>query len=459
MKRHFDSLIVGAGQAGIPLAGRLSEAGCSVALIERERLGGTCVNTGCTPTKTMIASAYMARAVQRAHEYGVVVPCDARVDIRAVITRKNEVVAASQLSLDQWVGGMTRCSLIKGDATFIGEREMSVNGETLTADRVFLNVGTRPTIPAMPGVSETKIFTSDSILEIDELPKHLVIVGGGYVGLEFGQMFRRFGSQITIVEMGDRLLAHEDRDVSEAVTGILGDEGVDIRTGAECIAFSQGYSSPTVHFFEGGRQHSMDASHVLVAVGRTPNTDSLNLGCAMIDVDARGFIVVNEHLETSAESVWALGDCNGKGAFTHTAYNDYEIVASNLLDDKKRRVCERIQAHALYIDPPLAQIGMTEAQVSASGKKALMATRSMGQVGRAVEKGESKGFMKVLVDAETRTIMGASILGVGADEAIHGMLDIMYAGMPYTAITQAVHIHPTVSELIPTLLEDLKPLQ
>ncbi len=459
MTRHFNSLIVGAGQAGIPLAGRLSKAGCSVALIERERLGGTCVNTGCTPTKTMIASAYMARAVQRAHEYGVVVPCDARVDIRAVITRKNEVVAASQLSLDQWVNGMRGCSLIKGDARFNREREMSVNGETLTADRIFLNVGTRPTIPAMPGISETKIFTSDTILEIDELPRHLVIVGGGYVGLEFGQMFRRFGSQISIVEMGHRLLAHEDLDVSEAVTGVLAEEGIDIRTGAECIAFSQGNSSPIVHFSQGGRQQTIDASHVLVAVGRTPNTDSLNLGSAKIDVDARGFIVVNDQLETTAESVWALGDCNGKGAFTHTAYNDYEIVSSNLLDEKDRRVCERIQAHALYIDPPLAQIGMTEAQVSASGKKALMATRSMDRVGRAVEKGESKGFMKVLVDAETRTILGASILGVGADEAIHGMLDIMYAGMPYTAITQAVHIHPTVSELIPTLLEDLKPLQ
>jgi pyruvate/2-oxoglutarate dehydrogenase complex dihydrolipoamide dehydrogenase (E3) component len=259
--------------------------------------------------------------------------------------------------------------------------------------------------------------------------------------------------------MGHRLLAHEDRDVSEAVTGILAEEGIDIRTGAECIAFRQGNSSPIVHFSEGGRQQTIDASHVLVAVGRTPNTDSLNLGSAKIDVDARGFIVVNEQLETTAESVWALGDCNGKGAFTHTAYNDYEIVSSNLLDEKDRRVCERIQAHALYIDPPLAQIGMTEAQVRASGKKALMATRSMDRVGRAVEKGESKGFMKVLVDAETRTILGASILGVGADEAIHGMLDIMYAGMPYTAITQAVHIHPTVSELIPTLLEDLKPLQ
>ncbi|CAN5627401.1 FAD-containing oxidoreductase [soil metagenome] len=459
MKRHFDSIVVGAGQAGIPLAGRLSKEGYSVALIERERLGGACVNTGCTPTKTMIASAYVARAVQRAQEYGVFVPGDAHIDIRAVVTRKNQVVAKSQRSLDQWVAGMTGCSLIKGVARFNGERAMSVNGETFTADRVFLNVGARPTIPPMPGISESRIFTSDTILEINELPRHLAVVGGGYIGLEFGQMFRRFGSKISIVEMEPRLLAHEDRDVSEAVTGVLVDEGIDIRTGAECIAFSQGNSSPIVHFSEGGRQQSIDASHVLVAVGRTPNTDSLNLGSAMIDVDARGFIVVNEQLETSAESVWALGDCNGRGAFTHTAYNDYEIVASNLLDGKERRVCERIQAHALYIDPPLAQIGMTEVQVKASGKKALMATRSMDRVGRAVEKGESKGFMKVLVDAETRTIMGASILGVGADEAIHGMLDIMYAGMPYTAITQAVHIHPTVSELIPTLLEDLKPLQ
>jgi pyruvate/2-oxoglutarate dehydrogenase complex dihydrolipoamide dehydrogenase (E3) component len=458
MVRHFDSIIIGAGQAGIPLAGRLAEAGQTVALIERGNLGGTCVNTGCTPTKTLIASAYVAHSARRANDFGVLVPETVEVDLRKVMARKNAVVSRSQNSLAQWVAGMTGCSLIRGEARFVGKRTVAVNGQTFAADRVFINVGARPSTAALPGLDTVATLNSDGILQLEQLPRHLVIVGGGYIGLEFGQMFRRFGSDVTIIEMGERLLPHEDADFAKSVHDVLIEEGISIRYGAKCIALSQENNSPAVQFIDGAVQRSVTGSHVLLATGRTPNTDCIDLQLANIEVDDRGFIKVNDELETSAESVWALGDCNGKGAFTHTSYNDYEIVASNLLGDQKRRVSERIPAHALYVDPPLAQVGMTEAQVRASGRKALIATRPMTRVGRAVEKGESKGFMKVLVDAETLRILGAGIQGVGGDEAIHCILDVMYAGAPYTVLLRAVHIHPTVSELIPTLLGDLRPL-
>ncbi|SDE93641.1 FAD-containing oxidoreductase [Terriglobus roseus] len=458
MSRSFDAIVIGAGQAGIPLAARLAEAGRSVALIEKHMLGGTCVNTGCTPTKSMIASAYVAHAARRANEFGVQLPSSVNVDLAAVVKRKDEIVAQSRASLSTWIQSLHGLEHIVGKAQFADDFTVVVNGESLTSKQIFLNVGTRPSFPVMPGIDEINPLTSDSILHLKELPEHLVIVGGGYVGLEFAQMFRRFGSEVTIVEMSDSLLPREDRDFADGIEAILSGEGITVFTGAKCIAFQRENGLPAVRFEKNAEHQLVSGSHVLVAVGRTPNTDTLNLVNTQIAADEHGHIVVDEHLETSVPGVWALGDCNGRGAFTHTSYNDYEIVASNLLDGKTRRVCERIQAHALYIDPPLAQIGMTEREVRVSGRRVLIATRPMVRVGRAVERGESLGFMKVLVDAETHMILGAGILGVGGDEAIHGMLDIMYAGMPYTTITQAVHIHPTVSELIPTLLEDLKPL-
>lgn len=458
MSRAFDAIVVGAGQAGIPLAVRLAEAGKSVALIEKQTLGGTCVNTGCTPTKSMIASAYVAHAARRANEYGVQLPASMSVDLAAVVQRKDAIVAESRASLSSWVNGVRGLECMVGEAHFADDTTILVNGAALTAKQIFLNVGTRPSWPSMPGLNEIHPLTSDSILQLNELPKHLVIVGGGYIGLEFGQMFRRFGSEVTIIEMGDTLLPRQDQDFADAIGDILRGEGITVLCSATCIAFQQDNGQPAVRFERDGKHQIVAGSHVLLAVGRTPNTDMLNLKSTNIHVDERGHITVDAHLQTSVPGIWALGDCNGRGAFTHTSYNDYEIVAANLMDGKERRVGERIQAHALYIDPPMAQIGLTEREVRASGRPALIATRAMSRVGRAIEKGESLGFMKAIVDAETHMILGAGILGVGGDEAIHGMLDIMYAGMPYTAITQAVHIHPTVSELIPTLLQDLKPL-
>ena len=463
----FDAIIIGAGQAGPSLAARLTQAGQTVAFVERHLFGGTCVNTGCTPTKAMVASAYAAHTARRAADYGVILPgsknAPITVDIKAVIARRESIVAKSRTGVEASLRNNPLCTVFTGTAAFDSPNTIRVGEHLLRAEKIFLNVGGRATIPNLPGIHDVPYLTNTSLLALDILPQHLVIVGGSYIGIEFGQMYRRFGSEVTIIEKGPRLLRHEDEDVSAAVQQILEGEGIHVRTHSECIHLEphpEGVSVGTA--CTTGNPHSI-GSHVLLAVGRTPNTADLGLDRANIATDEHGYITVDNQLRTSAPNVYAMGDCNGKGAFTHTAYNDFEIIAANLLDpvapgNDPRRVSDRIPCYAIYMDPPLARIGLTESQVRASGKPALIATRPMTRVNRAVEKGESLGFMKVLVDAETSHILGASLLGVGGDEAIHGLLDIMYARAPYTTIQRAVHIHPTVSELIPTLLADLKPL-
>jgi pyruvate/2-oxoglutarate dehydrogenase complex dihydrolipoamide dehydrogenase (E3) component len=458
MNRHFDSIIIGAGQAGPPLAGRLTKAGQTVALIERKLFGGTCVNTGCIPTKTMVASAYAAHMARRASDFGVRIQGSIQVDMKGVKDRKESILAKSRDGIEKWLRGMDKCTVFHAPARFVSNHEIEVDSEIIDADQIFINVGGRAVVPDMRGVNDIAYLTNSSILDLEELPEHLVVVGGSYVGLEFAQMFRRFGSSVTIVEKRSRLIMHEDEDIAAAVKEILESEGIDIRLDAECIAFEPAERGAFVHTHCDAGDPKVHGSHVLLAVGRRPNTDDLGLDKAGVQTDERGYIVVDDELRTNIPGIWAMGDCNGKGAFTHTSYNDFEIVAANLLDDDPRRVSDRIQAHALYIDPPLGQIGMTEAEVRKMGKPALIGTRPMSKVGRAVEKGESKGFMKVLVDAESKKILGAAILGTGGDEAIHCILDVMYSGSPYTTLQRAMHIHPTVSELIPTMLGDLKPL-
>ena len=458
MNRHFDSIIIGAGQAGPPLAGRLTKAGQTVALIERKLFGGTCVNTGCIPTKTMVASAYAAHMARRASDFGVRIQGSIQVDMKGVKDRKESILAKSRDGIEKWLRGMDKCTVFHAPARFVSNHEIEVDSEIIDADQIFINVGGRAVVPDMRGVNDIPYLTNSSILDLEELPEHLVVVGGSYVGLEFAQMFRRFGSSVTIVEKRSRLIMHEDEDIAAAVKEILESEGIDIRLDAECIAFEPAERGAFVHTHCDAGDPKVHGSHVLLAVGRRPNTDDLGLDKAGVQTDERGYIVVDDELRTNIPGIWAMGDCNGKGAFTHTSYNDFEIVAANLLDDDPRRVSDRIQAHALYIDPPLGQIGMTEAEVRKMGKPALIGTRPMSKVGRAVEKGESKGFMKVLVDAESKKILGAAILGTGGDEAIHCILDVMYSGSPYTMLQRAMHIHPTVSELIPTMLGDLKPL-
>ncbi|GJF13554.1 mercuric reductase [Mycolicibacterium cyprinidarum] len=456
MTQRFDAIIVGAGQAGPPLAGRLTDAGQTVAVIERKLVGGTCVNYGCIPTKTLVASAHAAHVARRGAEFGVDTG-EITIDMAKVKARKDRISGGDREGLESWLGAMSGCTLIRGHARFESPHTIRVDDELLEADRIFLNVGGRAVAPDMPGLADIDFLTNVGILELDAVPEHLVIIGGSYIALEFAQMHRRFGARVTVVERGPRLTAREDEDVSAAIKDILEAEGIDVVLNADAISFTKQDDGFTVTPRDGATP--IAGSHLLVAVGRQPNTDDLGLEVAGVETDDRGYVVVDDQLRTSVENIWAMGDCNGRGAFTHTSYNDFEIVAANLLDDDPRRVSDRIPTYALYIDPPLGRAGMTAEEVRRSGRKALIGTRPMNRVGRAVEKGETQGFMKVVVDAETEEILGASILGVGGDEVVHVILDVMTAKLPYTAISRTMHIHPTVSELVPTMLQDLKPLQ
>jgi pyruvate/2-oxoglutarate dehydrogenase complex dihydrolipoamide dehydrogenase (E3) component len=453
---HFDAIVVGAGQAGPPLAGRLTAAGQRVAVVERKLIGGTCVNTGCIPTKTLVASAHAAHLARRGADFGVGTGA-VSVDMGLVKARKDKIMLDDRKGLEDWLNGMDGCTVIRGHARFIDPHTLRVGDEVLQAERIFLNVGGRAVVPDIPGLNDVEYLTNVSILQLDTVPEHLVIIGGSYIALEFAQMYRRFGGRVTVVEKGPRLASREDEDVSEAITAILQNEGIDIVIDAGDIRIAKQPNGFEVTPRDGAA--SLAGSHLLVAVGRRPNTDDLGLEHAGVHTDSRGYITVDDQLKTSADHIWAMGDCNGKGAFTHTSYNDFEIVAANLLDNDPRRVSDRIPTYALYIDPPLGRAGITVEQARASGRPALVGQRPMTRVGRAVEKGETQGFMKVVVDADTQQILGAAILGVGGDEAIHEILDVMSAKAPYRTLARTMHIHPTVSELIPTMLQELSPLQ
>ncbi len=458
MTVRFDAIIIGTGQAGPALAARLSDSGMKVAVIERKLFGGTCVNTGCVPTKTLVASAYAAHLARCAAEYGVAIAGAVNVDMKRVKARKDEISGHFNKGVENWMQGLAHSTIYRGHARFESPRTVRVNGELLEADKIFINAGGRALVPPMPGLDQVPYFTNSTMMGVDFLPEHLIIIGGSYIGLEFGQMYRRFGSNVTIVEKGPRLIAREDEDISKAIQEILEREGILLRLNAECMTAHKEGDRIAVGLDCADASRQVVGSHLLLAVGRVPNTGDLGLDKAGVETDKSGYIKVDDQLRTNVPGIWALGDCNGKGAFTHTSYNDFEIVAANLLDHDPRRVSDRIMTYALFIDPPLGRAGMTEAQVKASGRKALVATRPMTRVARAVEKGETQGFMKVIVDAETKEILGAAILGVTGDEVIHTLLDVMYAKAPYTTVSRAMHIHPTVSELLPTLLQGLQPL-
>jgi pyruvate/2-oxoglutarate dehydrogenase complex dihydrolipoamide dehydrogenase (E3) component len=456
MNANFDAIVIGAGQAGPPLAGRLSAAGMTVALVERHLFGGTCVNTGCTPTKTLIASAEVAHLARRGAEFGVNIG-GVSVDLRAVSRRKDAVVAKSRTGIERWLRSMDRCTVYQGHARFVSPREVRVGDASIRAERIFINVGGRALVPNLPGVDRVPHLTNTSMMALESLPRHLVIVGGSYIGLEFAQMYRRFGSTVTVIEKAPRLISREDEDVSAAIKALLEAEGIAVRTDAQCIRLERHGEDIVVGVDCTEGAPEVVGSHILLAVGRRPNTDDLGLDRAGVSLDDRGYIVVDDELRTEVPGIWALGDCNGKGAFTHTAYNDFEIVAANLLDGDSRRVTDRIPCYALFIDPPLGRVGLTETAARAAGRKVRVGKRPMTRVNRAVEKGESQGFMKIVVDADSQEILGAAILGVGGDEAVHGIIDTMAAKAPYRTLQRAVHIHPTVSELIPTILGELRP--
>jgi len=459
MQKEYDAIIIGTGQAGPALAGRLDKEGLKTAIIERKRVGGTCVNVGCIPTKTLIGSARAAYMARQAVTFGVSIDGDVSVDMRKVKARKDEISGASNVGVTDWISGMDSVDLIMGHARFVGATSVEVNGETLSAKKIFINVGARARIPDWDGLDDVPYLTNSSIMDVDFLPEHLVIVGGSYIGLEFAQMYRRFGSEVTVVEMAGRIIGRDDDDVSDTVLEILEGEGVNFRLGADCLEARRTESGIAVRADCNDHFEEVEGSHLLLAVGRVPNTSDLGLENAGIEINRFGYIDVDDHLRTNVPGIWALGDVNGKGAFTHTAYNDFEIVAANLFDDDPRKVSDRILSYGLYTDPPLGRIGMTEREVRESGRKALIGKRMMTRVGRAREFGDTRGFMKIIVDAESEEILGAAMLGMNGDEAVHGLLDLMYAKKPYTVISRAVHIHPTVSELIPTVLQEMQPLQ
>jgi pyruvate/2-oxoglutarate dehydrogenase complex dihydrolipoamide dehydrogenase (E3) component len=459
--KKFDAIIIGTGQSGPPLAVRLAKAGRKVAVIERKCFGGTCVNVGCIPSKTLIASARAAHVARRAKEFGVNFGGEVSVDMKRVKARKDEVVHQSNEGVTTWLEKTENLTIIRGHARFESAKSVKVGDDVYEADQFFIDVGGRAGVPKIAGLESVSYLTNSTMMEVDFLPEHLVILGGSYIGLEFAQMYRRFGSKVTVIEKSPRIIAREDEDVSSTIQKFLEDEGVVFKLGAECKSAQSPQNkrdSVIVDISTNGKPEQISGSHLLVAVGRVPNTDDLGIEKAGIKTDARGFITVDDQLRTNVENIWAMGDVNARGAFTHTSYNDYEIVAANLLDKDPRKVSDRILCYALYTDPPLGRIGMTETEVRKSGKKALIGVMQMARVGRARERSETTGFMKVLVDAESKKILGASLLGIEADEVVHLLLDVMYAGAPYTTIQRAVHIHPTVSELVPTLLGDLKPL-
>lgn len=458
MPSIFDAIVIGTGQAGPPLAARLAHAGMKVAVVEKHRFGGTCVNDGCTPTKAMIASAYAAHMARRAGDYGVMLDASPRVDMKQVKVRKDEIVRGSRDGVEQWMQGLNNATVYRGHARFVGQNAVRVNDDELSADMIFVDVGGRPRVPKMPGLDSVAYLTNVTMMDLDCVPEHLVVVGGSYVGLEFAQMMRRFGSRVTVVEMGPRLVAREDKDVSLAIQDFLHAEGLELRLGAQCVSVRKEADGLSVGLqcTEGAPRES--ATHLLLAIGRVPNTDDLGLERADIRTDKHGYIEVDEALRTSNPRVWALGDCNGKGAFTHTAYNDYEIVADNLLSNSNRKYTDRIPVYALYTDPPLGRVGMGEAEIRKAGIDALVGKRPMTRVARAIEKGETRGFLKIHVERGSKRILGASLLGTGADEAVHSLIDAVYSKMPCTEFQRHVRIHPNVSELLPTVLEDLTPL-
>jgi pyruvate/2-oxoglutarate dehydrogenase complex dihydrolipoamide dehydrogenase (E3) component len=453
----FDAIIIGAGQAGPSLAGRLTAAGMRVALLERKLFGGTCVNTGCMPTKTLVASAHAAHIARRAADFGVQLGGPVSIDMRAVKARADKVANDARLGVESWLRGMDGCTVIQGHARFEAPDRVRVDDEMLSAPRVFINVGGRAAVPDFPGIHDVPYLTNTTMLGLDRVPEHLIVIGGSYIGLEFAQMYRRFGAPVTVIEKGDRLVGREDEEISAAIREIMQLEGVDVRTRCECFSFAPHERGVAVRVNAGEGPSEVIGSHLLLAVGRRPNTDDLELDRAGVAVDEHGYIVVDDALATNVPGIWALGDCNGRGAFTHTAYNDYEIVAANLLDGAERRVRDRVLGYALYIDPPLGRAGMTEREARAAGRSILVGRRPMTRVGRAIERGETQGVMKIVIDSQSRKILGAAILGPSGDEAIHGVLDMMNAGVTCDVLQWAVPIHPTVSELIPTIIGEARP--
>ncbi len=454
--KKFDAIIIGTGQAGPSLAASLANHGKKTAIIEKSFLGGTCVNVGCTPTKAYVASARRAYIASNSGEMGVKINGTVSVDLGTIKKRKDDLIENSRNGLEKMFGDNKNITLIRGTARFLDDHTVQVGDEIFKAENIYINVGARPRIPEE--FKNISYLTNESILELEEVPEHLAIVGGGYIGLEFAQMFRRFGSKVTVMDRGGRLLKKEDPEFGEVLAQVFEEEGIDIRLDSNCIVAKERSGKIELSLDSKDENTTLECTHLLIATGRIPNTSQLGLENTNVKLDKRGFIEVDDELKTSAHNIWALGDCNGKGAFTHTAYNDFQIVNSHLFETKKRKVSDRFTCYAIFTDPPLARVGMNAKEIKEAGISAKIASRPMAKIARAKEMGETTGMIKIFIEAKTNKILGATFLGTGADEYIHTVIDQMYANQPFTVIRDAVHIHPTVSELIPTMLENLKDL-
>ena len=440
--QQFDSVVIGSGQGGNPLAQALGSRGERVALIERSYLGGTCINTGCTPTKMYVASAQVAHYARNASRWGVRAG-HLEMDMSAVIERKNGYVGQSRRYWDKRFKENSHVTVLRGSARFTGQRTLDVDGQQLTGARVFIDTGTRTAIPPIEGITTGPFLTNQSILELAEVPSHLVVLGAGYIGLEFGQIFRRFGSRVTIVGRGGQILANEDEDIATTLQKALEAEGVEFRLNANTTAVTYGNDSVTLAMERGGE---ITGSHLLLATGRTPNTPDLDLAQTGVQVDDKGYVRVNDRLETTAENVWALGDVKGGPAFTHISYNDYQIVYGNLFENKTLRVSDRIVPYCVFTDPQLGRVGMTEREARKAGKRIKIGSVEMSHVARAIERSETAGLMKIVVDAENDQVLGAAILSVEGGETVQILSTLMLARQPYTLLRGAIYIHPTLAE-------------
>ncbi|MEP6803782.1 MAG: mercuric reductase [Flavobacterium sp.] len=449
--KNFDYIIIGSGQAGIPLAFSLSKEG-TVAIIEKGFLGGTCVNNGCIPTKAYVASARRVWDAFHGDDLGVEIPEGTKANLKKIKERKDELVNESRSNIQRAIKKNEKITLYHGKAHFLSNYEVKVGDTILTAKKIFINVGARAVIPEE--YMEVPFYTNENILEITDIPKHLIIIGGSYIGLEFAQIFKRFGSEVTIIERNKQLINREDKTVTDVVAEIMKAEGVDLVFNAKNITIKENNKEGITLKID---TKEIKGSHLLLAIGRSPNTDTLQLQNTSIKLDDKNYIKVNNYCQTNLDGIFAIGDCNGEGAFTHTSYNDFQIVEDFLFNKKQRKISDRITTYGLFIDPPLGRIGMTKKEAIEKGYEILVAYRPMTKVNRAKEKAETQGFMEAIIDAKTNLFLGACILGVGGDEIINGITNLMYVKKPYTVLRDSVHIHPTVSELIPTMLEDLKP--
>ncbi|MEN0004005.1 MAG: mercuric reductase [Bacteroidota bacterium] len=452
--RTYDHIILGTGQATGTLLGKLIPTGDSIAVIEAAKVGGSCVNYGCTPTKTLVASAKAFHQAKRGDFYGFSAN-DLQLDYAKVRARMNAVRNGSSDGLRNWMEGAENVDLIEGFGTFTGPKTIKVGEQELSGGNIYINVGTSPRVPSISGIDQVPWLDSARLLDQETLPKHLIILGGGYIGAEFAQVYRRFGAGVTIVQRAEQLMPREDKDVADAIQAVLEEEGVRVICGADAIAVEHKNGNTQLGLITASGEITVEGSDLLIAIGRVPNTAKLNLDAAGIAVNKRGYIEVDDYCRTGVEGVFALGDVNGQGAFTHTSVNDAEIVLDYLFGGD-RKISDRIPIYGLFTDPPLGRVGLSEKEALAAGKKVLKATHPMAEISRAKEMGETKGFAKLLVDGETDLILGAAILGVGGDEIINMFAAIMHSQIPCRNYRKVVLVHPTVSELMPWILDGIK---